>query len=468
MVRAAFFACLLIAAGADDDTMNKGEATALLQSRMRTTEREDTKGLDDADTGSCADKEEFCFDRTSMSGKCLRHQPLWHIPSFGIMPWNCQRAAKFCRHDLWKYDVTRCCPGVCTDEELYRAEAPVWDGGGIGGCQASKETCADCAGNSNWCLHSRKHWSPSHTCENSKSWCTDTKWSQDMLECCPGVCHTAANSTGGCQLTGCMASDGTCTDCNDYSDKCLHDTKWGKMGLLKKIMKGHPMTCETARDKGYCNDKKKGPDMEICCPGMCDTTAYDDGVKGWLQCGRLGCQTSESICTDNKQNSDKCIAKRRGKKVTCVTAKNKGMCTRNYGTKEGRKWIQDMLECCPKECGAAESTNGEACAYTGCQASDKHCGDCNDNSDRCMQEFKGSYKWTCKKARDAGYCSIRDGSNWKKRKEAMNNCCPGICKGPYDEEDLIPAWAICRGGSGKDEEQGLEEHPLEPEPADMD
>jgi hypothetical protein len=103
--------------------------------------------------------------------------------------------------------VVKCCPGVCTAEELYRAEAPVFNDGGTGGCQASNDTCADCDGTSNWCLQSRKHWNPSHTCENSKKWCSDTKWGKDMQECCPGVCNTAANETGACQLTGCSASE---------------------------------------------------------------------------------------------------------------------------------------------------------------------------------------------------------------------------------------------------------------------
>jgi hypothetical protein len=88
-----------------------------------------------------------------------------------------------------------------------------------------------------------------------------------------------------------------------------------------------------------------------------------------------------------------------------------------------------------------------------------------------MQEFKGSYKWTCEKARDAGYCSIREGHNWKKRNEAMNNCCPGMCKGIHAEEDLIPEWAVCRGGSGTDEEAGIQNtsvDPAEPAAGDMD
>jgi len=168
MVRAAFSASLTLAVGASESS---GEATALLQSRFR------TKGLDDDDTGSCAGKEEFCFDATSMSGKCLRKQPTWNFPPWF---WNCNRAAKYCRHSLWKHDVVRCCPGVCTTEELYRAEAPVFDNGGPGGCQASSDTCADCEGTSNWCLQSRKHWNPSHTCENSKKWCSDTKWGKDV------------------------------------------------------------------------------------------------------------------------------------------------------------------------------------------------------------------------------------------------------------------------------------------------
>jgi len=441
MVRAAFFASLLIAVEADDPTV--GEASALLQSRFK------TKGLDDDDTGSCAGKSEYCFDATSMSGKCLREQPLWNFP-WGY--WNCNRAAKYCNHNLWKYDVVRCCPGVCTTEELYNAEAPVFNNGGIGGCEASNATCQDCAGTSTWCLQSRDHWTPNHNCENSKKWCADSKWGKDMLECCPGVCNTAADADGACQLTGCSALDAPCTDCDDNSDLCLR----------KESGKKH-MTCEKARDvKGWCNSDKHREHMLTCCPGMCE--AQPNNADGG-QCARLGCQASEETCTDCEQNSDKCLAKRRGKKWTCPKAKKKGMCTRNYKKKHGRTWMDDMRECCPKECGAVPSTeNGQQiCAYTGCKASDQHCDDCNDHSDSCMQKYKNSYKWTCENARDHGYCSIRDGWNWEKRKEAMNNCCPGVCKGEWPADEMIPEWAVCRGGSGTDEEIGLDPSSVTPE-----
>lgn len=452
MACAVRFASLLIAVGADVTD----EATALLQSGIK------TKGLDDDDTGSCAGKEELCFDATSMSGVCLRKQTLWDFP---MGYWNCQRAAKFCGHSLWKHDVVRCCPGVCTAEELYRAEAPVFNGGGIGGCQASNETCADCAGTSNLCLHSRKGWNSHYTCETSKKWCTDKKWGKDLRECCPGVCNTEADDNGVCQLKGCSESTGTCTDCNDYSDMCL---RW--------LWKSKKHTCESARLKGYCNHRKFGPDMLTCCPGMCEaeidnSDSIDVTLRG--RCGRVGCHKSEDTCTDCAQNSDKCIAKRRGGKQTCLKARMKGMCTRNYGKKNGRTWMQDMLECCPRECGAVPNTvdGQQVCEYSGCQASDQHCADCNDYSDRCMQEYKNSHKWTCEKARDAGYCSTRGGVNWQKRREAMNNCCPGVCKGDHNETEMIPEWAICRGGSGKDDEAGIESSdvtPAEPPAASMD
>jgi hypothetical protein len=429
MVRLAFLATALACASADDID----EATALLQSGVNKTQ-----GLDDKDTGSCAGKEEFCLDATSMSGTCLRKQPLWDFPA-GY--WNCERASKFCSHDIWRSDVVRCCPGVCTTEELYRAKAPAFNNGGVGGCEASAEKCTDCGGTSNMCLQLRKGWNPSHTCDNSKKWCTHSKWGKDMLDCCPGVCNTKADEDGECQLTGCSESTGACTKCDDYSDMCL-----------RYLWKSSKFNCEAARDKGYCNHKKFGPDMVTCCPGMCetaiDTENPDPVVKN--RCGRVGCQGSEETCTDCNQNSDRCIASRRGKKWTCRKARVKGMCTRNYKKKQGRTWLQDMAECCPKECGAVEIEG--VCQYNGCAASAGHCATCSENSDKCMANFKNSYKWTCERARDAGYCSSRR----KKRREAMNNCCPGMCKGPHDEADLIPSWAVCRGGSGVDE-TGIDE-----------
>lgn len=319
MVHSPFCACLLIAVGsADEQAVNTGEAThALLQSRVKTT------GVDDGDIGSCKGKEEDCMDRNSMSGVCLRSTKgnTWNFP---MNYWSCSNSEKYCSTDLWSADMVRCCPGVCTNEELYRAQAPVFDDGGIGGCQASKEKCADCAGTSNQCLRSRKGWNAGHSCEDSKKWCTDHKWGQDMLECCPGVCNTSPDANGACQLKGCSESTGACTNCTDYSDMCL-----------RQLWKSKKYTCEEARDKGYCNHKKFGPDMVNCCPGMCETeidnNAEDAVVRG--RCGRVGCHKSEETCTNSEHNSDKCIAARRGSNETCVTARKKGMCTRNYKKK---------------------------------------------------------------------------------------------------------------------------------------
>jgi hypothetical protein len=47
-----------------------------------------------------------------------------------------------------------------------------------------------------------------------------------------------------------------------------------------------------------------------------------------------------------------------------------------------------------------------------------------------------------------------------------------MCKGPHAEEDLIPEWAVCRGGSGKDEEPGIQSDtvgdPATPPAGEMD
>lgn len=451
------------------------EATVLLQSGVRSQVDEDLQDVDDDDVGVCAtedrkskdawSKGDWCEDQNSMSGFCLRAQPTWEIPSFFTGKWNCKKAAKFCGDPLWMYDVTKCCPGVCTKEELYRAAAPQFDNGGIGGCQASSETCTDCAGVSNMCLHSRPKWNPNNNCENSKKWCTHDKWGKDMLECCPGVCNTVKDEdTGTCILKGCSESTGACTDCNDYSDLCLR--------YLRKDKKA---TCERGRDNGWCNSRKKNKldsksqAMLTCCPGFCETeidTEHGDVIARG-RCGRIKCQGSDETCTDCNQNSDKCIASRRGKKQTCYSARLAGMCTRDgkWSKKKDRTWQQDMLECCPKECGAEASTDADGqatCALTGCQTSEEHCANCEGNSDRCMQataqkwRYKKDIKYTCKFTKDKGWCSSRR----RPKREAMNNCCPGICKGPHPEEQLLPDWAICRGGDGNWPED-LDEHELD-------
>jgi hypothetical protein len=53
----------------------------------------------------------------------------------------------------------------------------------------------------------------------------------------------------------------------------------------------------------------------------------------------------------------------------------------------------------------------------------------------------------------------------------MNNCCPGMCKGEHAVADMIPQWAVCRGGSGKDEEPEIDSSGSDPvvvAPAAMD
>lgn len=115
-------------------------------------------------------------------------------------------------------------------------------------------------------------------------------------------------------------------------------------------------------------------------------------------------------CFQSREDDDACLSKEAGEPRKCHDKAHncKAMSWMH------RNWNPDfqkaMHKCCPVTC--------DLC---GCGLSEESCGDCDDNSDRCLKAQDEKWKGhDCESA--VGWC---DNHEWGKH---VNKCCPGVCK----------------------------------------